>query len=303
MSNSPNSTAGYAPFDLYPYNPSQPPAYAFLGLFGLAAVVHLVLMIPYRAWFPLPMVLGCASECILGAVHFGSVKANNTTVEAAGYYFRSVAHNNERQIGAYIIQYLMIFVAPPMIAAMIYMSPGRILRALRAEDCSIFSPRWQTKLFVLIDTVCFATQFAGAIMSGSEDANEASQGLTTILTGLIVQVAAFALFIVSLLISHARLNNRFNSLSKAPDVHWRRYYGGLYAVSGLFLVRNTVRIIEQRQGASGTIASTEAYLYASDALFMFVVVATMILLHPGRLIRNAVKASKVEHFESGLALE
>ncbi|KAI0168401.1 RTA1 like protein-domain-containing protein [Pestalotiopsis sp. NC0098] len=284
MSNSPNSTAGYAPFDLYPYNPSQPPAYAFLGLFGLAAVVHLVLMIPYRAWFPLPMVLGCA-------------------MEAAGYYFRSVAHNNERQIGAYIIQYLMIFVAPPMIAAMIYMSPGRILRALRAEDCSIFSPRWQTKLFVLIDTVCFATQFAGAIMSGSEDANEASQGLTTILTGLIVQVAAFALFIVSLLISHARLNNRFNSLSKAPDVHWRRYYGGLYAVSGLFLVRNTVRIIEQRQGASGTIASTEAYLYASDALFMFVVVATMILLHPGRLIRNAVKASKVEHFESGLALE
>ena len=76
-------------------------------------------------------------------------KANNTTVEAAGYYFRSVAHNNERQIGAYIIQYLMIFVAPPMIAAMIYMSPGRILRALQAEDCSIFSPRWQTKLFVL----------------------------------------------------------------------------------------------------------------------------------------------------------
>lgn len=224
-------------------------------------------------------------------------------MEAAGYYFRSVAHNNERQIGTYIIQYLMIFVAPPMIAAMIYMSPGRILRALQAKDCSIFSPRWQTKLFVLIDTVCFATQFAGAIMSGSEDANEASQGLTTILTGLIVQVAAFTLFIVSLLISHARLNNRFNSHSKAPDVHWRRYYGGLYVVSGLFLVRNTVRISEQRQGTSGTIASTEAYLYAFDALFMFVVVATMILLHPGRLIRKAVKASKVKHFENGLAME
>ncbi|KAF3020080.1 hypothetical protein E8E14_002459 [Neopestalotiopsis sp. 37M] len=284
MSNSTNSTAGYAPFDLYPYNPSQPAAYAFMGLFGFAAVIHLLLMIPYRVWFPLPMVIGCA-------------------MEAVGYYFRSAAHDNERKIAPYIIQYLMIFVAPPMLAAVVYMSPGRILRGLRAEECFVLHPQWQTKLFVLIDTVCFATQFAGAIMSGSEDTNEASQGMTIILTGLIIQVGAFGLFIITLLVSHRRLAHRDHGISTAPKMHWKGYFYGLYAISALFLIRNAVRIVEHKQGNNGTIASTEAYLYAFDAVFMLAVVVILILLHPGRLVRKATRSAKVGNFESGLELE
>lgn len=57
-----NTTEGYAPFDLYAYNPAQPPAYLFLGLFGGTAVVHFVLMFPYRCAFPIPMIIGCGSE-------------------------------------------------------------------------------------------------------------------------------------------------------------------------------------------------------------------------------------------------
>jgi hypothetical protein len=54
---------GFAPFDLYPYNPAQPPAYAFMAMFGIATVLHIAAMIPYRSWFPLPMIIGCASKC------------------------------------------------------------------------------------------------------------------------------------------------------------------------------------------------------------------------------------------------
>lgn len=56
---------GYAPFDLYPYNPEQAPAFAFLGLFGAVAIAHLAAMIPYRSIFPLPLVIGCGSKCTL----------------------------------------------------------------------------------------------------------------------------------------------------------------------------------------------------------------------------------------------
>ncbi len=53
---------GYAEQDLYPYNPSGTTAYAFVAMFGIAGFLHVVLMFPYRAWFPIPMIIGCASK-------------------------------------------------------------------------------------------------------------------------------------------------------------------------------------------------------------------------------------------------
>ena len=52
---------GYADRDLYPYNPSETAAYAFVAMFAIAGFTHLSLMFPYRAWFPIPMVIGTAS--------------------------------------------------------------------------------------------------------------------------------------------------------------------------------------------------------------------------------------------------
>jgi len=54
---------GYADRDLYPYNPSETAAYAFVAMFAIAGCTHLVLMFPYRAWFPIPMIIGTASMC------------------------------------------------------------------------------------------------------------------------------------------------------------------------------------------------------------------------------------------------
>lgn len=55
---------GFAPFDLFPYNPQLAPAFAFLGLFGAVAILHLMAMIPYRSFFTLPLVIGCASKSL-----------------------------------------------------------------------------------------------------------------------------------------------------------------------------------------------------------------------------------------------
>jgi hypothetical protein len=71
MANDTETTKGYAPFDLYPYNPTQPPAFAFLGLFGAVCIFHLVAMIPYRSFFPLPLIIGCGSRYNLVTVPLG----------------------------------------------------------------------------------------------------------------------------------------------------------------------------------------------------------------------------------------
>lgn len=57
-----NTTAGYAPFDLYPYNPSEPPAFAFLAMFAATGISHMVAMVIYRCIFPIPIVIGCGSK-------------------------------------------------------------------------------------------------------------------------------------------------------------------------------------------------------------------------------------------------
>lgn len=53
---------GEANFDLYPYTPSASAGYAFLVFFGIGGFVHLCMLIPLRAWFFIPFVLGCAGK-------------------------------------------------------------------------------------------------------------------------------------------------------------------------------------------------------------------------------------------------
>lgn len=224
-------------------------------------------------------------------------------VECGGYYFRTRSHDNMRQTLPFILQYLLILCAPPLLAATIYMSPGRILRAMKVEEVSLISPRWQTKLFVLVDLVCFATQFAGVIMSGSTDSDEASRGKTIIMVGLVVQVLSFGVYIIALFTAQVRLRQMQTAVLGGPELHWGRYFCALYVASGLFLIRNAVRIIEEKQGSDSPISKNEGYLYGLDALFMFAVAVIIIFLHPGRLIRKANKVSKASYLESGLAME
>ncbi|EWZ86444.1 hypothetical protein FOWG_10015 [Fusarium oxysporum f. sp. lycopersici MN25] len=269
MANDTQTPKGYAPFDLYPYNPSQGPAYAFLGLFGAAGIAHFIMMFPYRAAFPIPMIIGCG-------------------MEAAAYWFRSRSHDNLRQTLPFLIQNLLVLVAPPFLAATIYMSLGRITRALKAQEASLISLRWITKLFVLVDLVCFATQTAGAIMSGSEDLEEAKRGQTIIIGGLVLQILAFALFITCTLTLQLRLHSNPPVQCVAGVItHYRRYFIALYCTSGLFLIRNLVRIIEYKQGGDGPLLSNEAFLYVFDCCFMLAIILIILVLHPGQLIRKA----------------
>ena len=49
--------------DFYPYTPSATAGYAFMAMFGVATVVHIVLAIPFRAAYFIPLILGgvCAN--------------------------------------------------------------------------------------------------------------------------------------------------------------------------------------------------------------------------------------------------
>lgn len=222
-------------------------------------------------------------------------------MEATAYYFRSRSHDDVRRTVPFIIQNLLLLSAPPFLAATIYMSPRRIARVLEAEHLTFGGP-WITKIFILVDVGCLVTQAAGSIMSGSEDATEASNGRTTILAGLILQIVAFVLFAVCAVKFNASMYSTSASLATSRTLAWQKYMYGLYVISLLFVIRNVVRILEFQQGHDGELLSNEVWLYVLDAAVMLIIVVVMLVLHPGRLRRKARKQMSLKSQEDCIRL-
>lgn len=55
----------------------------------------------------------------------------------------------------------MILLAPPLYAASIYMTLGRLVGYLNAEYLSVVPVRWLTPIFVTGDVIAFLMQAAG----------------------------------------------------------------------------------------------------------------------------------------------
>lgn len=140
-------------------------------------------------------------------------------------------------------------------------------------------------------------------MSGSEVADEASNGRTIILAGLILQIVAFGLFITLTVIFHVRMHSASKSLASTRRLSWQRYLYALYFVSGLFVMRNVTRIVEYQQGHDGEMLSNEAWLYALDAFVMFLIAAVVLVLHPGRLRMNARRFARLGSGEDQIPLK
>lgn len=122
-------------------------------------------------------------------------------------------------------------------------------------------------------------------MSGSEVIEEAKRGQTIIIAGLVLQIFAFALFIICVLTLQLRIRSNPPVQCLAGVItHYRRYLIALYCTSGLFLIRNLVRIVEYKQGGDGPLLSNEAFLYVFDCFFMLAIIVIILVIHPGQLI-------------------
>lgn len=64
-------------------------------------------------------------------------------------------------IGGFVIQAILILVAPALYAASIYMILARLIRAINAQQLSIVPVSWLTRIFVTGDIVSFIMQAGG----------------------------------------------------------------------------------------------------------------------------------------------
>lgn len=153
---------GFA-FALYRYTPSIPAAVVFTVLFFIVAVVQLFLIIRHRTYFFVPFFVGLLREqsspfrVFLGK----TLIMIPCPVECAGYIARIFSHFDTLALGPYIVQTMLILVAPPLFAASIYMTLGRVIVKLNAEELSMVPVRYLTKIFVVGDVISFLLQVAG----------------------------------------------------------------------------------------------------------------------------------------------
>lgn len=192
--------------------------------------------------------------------------------ETVGYVGRALSHSEMDVLGPYVMQSILLLVAPAFFAASIYMVFGRVVRQIDCAKHSLVRLSWLTKTFVLGDVISFFMQAGGGgIMA---QGNNLKTGKLIIVLGLIVQLVFFALFMVVMAVfqvrvakrpSHAAIETRYWPSSFQ---NWQTIMAGLFACSCLILVRSAVRVAEYIQGLDGYIQSHEWMLYVFDATLM-----------------------------------
>lgn len=244
----------------YRYAPSLAGAAIFTVLFFISTFLHTWQAFSKRAWFLTPFIIGGFFESI-------------------GYVGRILSSKDQWLLSPYIMQTLLLLLAPALFAASIYMILGRIILLTDGERYSLIRRTWLTKLFVAGDLLSFGIQGAGGgIMSGG-DSSKLRTGENMIIVGLFVQIAVFGFFVIIALLFQRRGCEHLRAIS--PTVPWKKHMFALYGTSTLILIRSIFRVIEYLQGNAGYLLRHEVFLYVFDALLMFAVVVIMNAIHPG----------------------
>jgi hypothetical protein len=269
--------AGYD-FKLYRYDPSLPAAIVATIIFAILTALHFWRLRRAGAVYFTPFLIGGIFQTI-------------------GYCGRIWSHFDKESIGGFVMQAILILVAPALFAASIYMILGRLIRALGAEHLSLIPIKWVTKIFVTGDVIAFGLQAGGGGIQSAGTLEMYDMGEKIIIAGLFVQIAVFGFFVVTALLFHSRMvkTSHAGTTSQGP-VTWKRHLYVLYITSALILIRSIFRVVEYLQGNDGYLISHEVFIYVMDALLMVIVMAIFAFWYIGDL-----QPKKISDGASGLS--
>ncbi|MCJ1383312.1 hypothetical protein MMC17_006425 [Xylographa soralifera] len=271
---------GNPTFAYYRYDPSLAAAVIFIVIFIAATSLHVFRLFRTHTWFFIPLVVGGFFEWI-------------------GYVGRALSAGQSPNwtLGPFIVQTLLLLVAPALFAASIYMQLGRIILATDGEKYSLIKRTWLTKVFVIGDVLSFGVQAAGGgIMAGGTLASF-DNGQKIVVAGLVLQIIFFGLFTVVALVFNRRLRRAFNKTTIDAGAMCQKHLNALYASSLLIMVRSIFRVVEYVQGNDGYTMQHEWFLYVFDSILMLGVLVVFLVAYPGD-ISVKLRESRMQQLES-----
>ncbi|KIW65624.1 hypothetical protein PV04_07866 [Phialophora macrospora] len=237
----------------YDYSPSLPAAIIMTVAFGCLTALNGFRMVQRRVLFCIPFVVGGA-------------------LETAGFAARAAGHYDPESTPAYVVQALAILLGPIFFAASVYMTLGRVIRAVDGERHSMMRLTRITKIFVGGDILCFLTQaLGGGMLAGADSAKAVDRGENVILAGLILQMLIFGFFLVVAGTFHFRMRRHPTEKSMGGVFNWEGAMFVVYILSALITLRNLFRVIEYIMGEDGYLIQNEWPLYIFDAFLMILV--------------------------------
>ncbi|KAK8137301.1 hypothetical protein PG984_005241 [Apiospora sp. TS-2023a] len=278
-------------FKLYRYTPSLPAAIVFAAVFAVLSALHTWQLARHRAYYFTAFTVGGYFQLV-------------------GYCGRIWSHFDPSAIGGFVMQAILILVAPALYAASIYMILGRLIRTLQADRLSLLPIAWATKVFVISDVVVsFTLQAGGGGIQAAGTLELYDIGEKVIIAGLLVQIAMFGFFMATAVLFHVRYvrggcwhpvdgENCGGLVTRKKTVQWRRHLWVLYAVSSLILVRSIFRVVEYLQGNRGYLIAHEMFLYVFDAVLMALVMGILLVWYVDDL-----DAEQGPRRDSGLSLD
>ncbi|RYP80323.1 hypothetical protein DL770_006270 [Monosporascus sp. CRB-9-2] len=278
----PTQVAPENPFKLYHYDPTTAGALIFVLLFLGTTILHFWQLIRARCWFLIPLAVGGVFEVI-------------------GYAARrkSGAESPNWTLGPYIIQAILLLVAPALFAATIYMELSRIVTLIDGEGHALIPKQWMTKIFVTGDMLSFLLQGGGGGYQAAGSLEALNNGAKVIIAGLFVQLICFGVFIVIAVTFDLKIRRAPTGRSKC-GIPWQKHMKALYVGSLLIMVRSIFRAVEYLQGFNGYLLSHEAYLYIFDAILMFLVMVLFNYVHPDEISALHAGGGATQEWKMGI---
>lgn len=155
------------PYVFYHYEPSMAGAVIFVLLFGASTIWHSVQMFKTRTWFMIPFLIGGYCKYLnseLNRTMLNEEALTSASVETIGYIGRILSAQQNPgpyTMSPFIMQSVLLLVAPALFAASIYMELGRIVLMVDGERSLFIRRTWLTKLFVSGDVLSFLMQSSG----------------------------------------------------------------------------------------------------------------------------------------------
>ncbi|KAM6507178.1 hypothetical protein FALCPG4_018560 [Fusarium falciforme] len=251
-------------FSLYHYDPTIAGGVIFALLFLGTTVFHFWQLFRARCWFMIPLAAGGIFEVI-------------------GYAARAKSGDESPNwtLGPYIMQAILLLVAPALFAATIYMELGRIVIMTDGEGHVLIPKKWMTKVFVTGDVLSFILQGGGGGYQSAGSLEALNNGAKVIIAGLFVQLICFGVFIVIAVVFDRSI--RQSPTGRCHVVPWKKHMKVLYIGSMMIMVRSVFRAVEYLQGFDGYLLKHEVYLYIFDAILMFLVMVLFNWIHPAEI--------------------
>ncbi|KAG9004388.1 hypothetical protein FRB94_002406 [Tulasnella sp. JGI-2019a] len=209
---------------------------------------------------------------------------------ALRYPFRSHPYG----LGLFVVMNTFTVLSPCALIAAIYMLLGRLARELGMGKHLLVNPNKLTRYFVLSDFLTLGIQGTTPGLLVSKTKSTQNLGKTIFLIGLVLQFVSFGFFTSLCLIWMHKVRKhsqnvwlRDEQVGKPWYQDWRAMAGAILVSCMGVLVRSIFRVVENSEGLSGPLTTTESYFYILDSLPLLIAIAVYIPFWPANYISDS----------------